>query len=326
MAITKLSNIGTPQGGGAAHLKNCISYILNSDKTEGLVGGNAGTTPQEVYQVMMDTKQEWEKENGRQGYHFVISFPPGEATKEEAYAVINDFCEEYLGENFDYVFSVHTDQKHMHGHIVFNSVNRMDGYKYRYEKGDWEKYIQPITDRVCEKYGLPPLVYDPHNKIGKSYAAHYAEKEGRPSSEKIIKADIDFVIAASEDWNDFVKQMESLGYKIRQGKYVTYIPPGFERGRRDSRLGTGYRKEEIQERIQNKGKEKGAESILSSKLSKKYEREIFQYTETLTIFQIKKIKIFYQAGHYLEGKNPYAVNQKDVRKNAIRINELYEEC
>lgn len=71
--------------------KNCISYILNSDKTEGLVGGNAGTTPQEVYQVMMDTKQEWEKENGRQGYHFVISFPPGEATKEEAYAVINDF-------------------------------------------------------------------------------------------------------------------------------------------------------------------------------------------------------------------------------------------
>ena len=41
---------------------------------------------------------------------------------------------------------------------------------------------------------------------------------------------------------------------------------------------------------------------------------------------IKKIKIFYQAGHYLEGKNPYAVNQKDVRKNAIRINELYEEC
>ena len=51
MAITKLSNIGTPQGGGAAHLKNCISYILNSDKTEGLVGGNAGTTPQEVYQA-----------------------------------------------------------------------------------------------------------------------------------------------------------------------------------------------------------------------------------------------------------------------------------
>ena len=93
------------------------------------------------------------------------------------------------------------------------------------------------------------MVYDKNNKIGKSYAAHYAEKEGRPSSEKIIKADIDFMIASSESWDDFIKQMEALGYKIRQGKYVTYIPPGFERGRRDSRLGTGYRKEEIQERI-----------------------------------------------------------------------------
>lgn len=327
MAITKLSNIGMPQGGGAAHLKNCITYIMNPAKTEGMIGGNSGTTPQEVYQVMLETKQEWEKEGGRQGYHFVISFPPGEATKEEAYAVINDFCDEYLGENFDYVFSVHTDQNHMHGHIVFNSVNRMDGYKYRYEKGDWEKYIQPLTDRICEKYGLPPLIYDKNNKIGKSYAAHYAEKEGRPSSEKIIKADIDFMIASSESWDDFIKQMEALGYKIRQGKYVTYIPPGFERGRRDSRLGTGHRKEEIQERIKNKGQEKGTEKILSPELSKEYERAIFRYTKTnLTVFQIKKIKIFYQAGHYLEEKNPYAVNQKVVRKNAIRINELYEEC
>ena len=51
MAITKLSNIGMPQGGGAAHLKNCISYIMNPEKTEGMrmIGGNAGTTPQEVY-------------------------------------------------------------------------------------------------------------------------------------------------------------------------------------------------------------------------------------------------------------------------------------
>lgn len=33
MAITKLSNIGMPQGGGAAHLKNCITYIMNPAKT-----------------------------------------------------------------------------------------------------------------------------------------------------------------------------------------------------------------------------------------------------------------------------------------------------
>ena len=112
-----------------------------------MIGGNSGFTPQEVYQVMMDSKLDWDKLEGRQGYHFVISFQPGEVNEEMAYQVIKEFCEEYLGDDFDYVFSIHNDQKHMHGHIVFNSVNRMSGYKYRYENGDWEKYIQPITNQ-----------------------------------------------------------------------------------------------------------------------------------------------------------------------------------
>lgn len=144
---------------------------------------------------------------------------PGEATKEQAYNVIKDFCEEYLGENYDYVFAIHTDKEHMHGHIVFNSVSRTTGYKYRYEKGDWEKYIQPITDRICKKYGLPPLTYEKNNKIGKSYIAHSEEKKGRPNEEKIIRADIDYIIPLVKDWDDFIKQMKSLGYTIRQGKY-----------------------------------------------------------------------------------------------------------
>ncbi len=63
MAITKLNYIGTPKGGGAAHLKNAIVYIMNPDKTENdvWIGGNAGNTPKEVFQVMMDTKQRMEK-------------------------------------------------------------------------------------------------------------------------------------------------------------------------------------------------------------------------------------------------------------------------
>ena len=147
------------------------------------------------------------------------------------------------------------------------------------------------------------MVYDKNNKIGKSYAAHYAEKEGRPSSEKIIKADIDFVIASSKDWDDFIRQMGKLGYKIRQKKYVTYIPPGFERGRRDSRLGPGYRAEEIKERIKNKGQEQEVEKILSHELSKVYEREIFQYTKTtLTVFQMKKLKTFIRQDIILKKK------------------------
>ena len=49
---------------------------------------------------------------------------------------------------------VRKDFINVHSHIVFNSVSFVDGKKYRYEKGDWAKYIQPITNKLCQEYGL----------------------------------------------------------------------------------------------------------------------------------------------------------------------------
>ena len=40
------------------------------------------------------------------------------------------------------------------GHLVFNSVNMVAGGKYSYKKGDWKSVIQPITNKLCEEYGL----------------------------------------------------------------------------------------------------------------------------------------------------------------------------
>lgn len=330
MAITKLNYIGMPKGGGAAHLKNAITYIMNPDKTEDAtwVGGNAGNTPGEVYQTMLDTKKEWGKEGGRQGYHFVISFPPGEATAEQAYAVIWDFCERYLGEDYDHVFAIHTDQAHIHGHIIFNSVNRVSGYKYRYEKGDWETCIQPVTDRICEKYGLPPLTYEKEGRgKGKTYAEHFAEKEGRPTETKIIQADIDHCIKRAASWEDFVEQMQRCGYEVRQKKYVTYKAPGYGNGRRDYRLGPGYTKEDIIERMAHKDREMPGKPLLSPKLFRRYQAGLSQYLSPfLSLYQTKKLRIFYRAGRYLEGRNPYRMDRGDVRKHAIHIEKLYEEC
>ena len=116
MAITKLMNIKQGKTGGSRHLKNSIHYIMNPKKTEAgkWIGGNAGMSSEEVYQTMMDTKMDWDKLEGRQGYHFVISFKPGEATEAVAYQILKEFCEEYLGDNFDYIFSIHNDHNHTH--------------------------------------------------------------------------------------------------------------------------------------------------------------------------------------------------------------------
>ena len=328
LAITRMRHI--KGSGGSNGLKTSIAYIMNPDKTEDgiLVGGNTGTTPEEVFDVMMETKQDWEKTGGRQGYHFVISWKPGEITKGQAYRIVGEFCERYLGDAYDYVYSVHTDQDHLHGHIVFNSVNRLDGYKYRYEKGDWEKYIQPVTDEICREHGLPVLADQRTGERAKSYAEHKAEKEGLPTLTKIVKADIDLMIRRAADFDEFLKNMRELGYRIRVGKYITYYPPGLEKGRRDKTLGEGYSREEIASRIRNKDREKtGAPSVIGQRAMVRMEERLSPYLRVrLTPIQLVFIGRIHDVRHYLESKNPFAVKWYTVRKDAMETGKLFEEC
>ena len=84
--MTKLMHIKQGKRGGGRHLYNSIRYVLNKKKTRDglLVGGNVGTEPEDVHRVMMDTKADWDKTDGRQGYHFVLSFKPGETDEQTA--------------------------------------------------------------------------------------------------------------------------------------------------------------------------------------------------------------------------------------------------
>ena len=167
MATTILKNLKeAKKGNPAAHLRNAITYIMNPEKTEnGLwVTGNCGITSDEIYNAMMETKNVFQKKWGRQGYHFVISFPPGETDEKTCFSIGKEFCENYFGDRYEYVMAVHNDHEHMHCHIVFNSVGRLDGSKYRYVDGDWEKYIQPLTDSLALKHGLSKLEYEKGRK------------------------------------------------------------------------------------------------------------------------------------------------------------------
>lgn len=333
MAITKLLHLKQrKKGNPSSGLYACIDYILNDEKTEEnlWVGGNCGVEVKEVYDVMMDTKKEYGKMYGRQGYHFVISFQPGEATEELVYKIVSEFCEKYLGENYEYVFAVHNDQEHLHGHICFNSISRTTGYKYRYEPGDWEKYIQPITDQICEKYGLEKLHYEKY-RVGKSYGEHLAEKEERLTWKKIIQMDIDVAIQKSNSFDDFLERMKRQGYDFRFGKlkehgnYMTFYAPGAERGRRDRSLGEGYTLQEIRKRILAKTKAPDKKTRFPNVKKISDAGQTAWQRKTYGKYQIRKLRRVFRAKNY-RYLNDYAVNQGRVRKDLLHIQKLSEEC
>ena len=224
-----------------------------------LVGGNCGATAEAAYEAMMDTKMLYGKNWGRQGYHFVLSFPPGEVTAEKAMEITNRFCERYFGEEYDYVTATHDDQEHKHGHIIFNSVSR-DGRKYRYERGDWEKYIQRLANEICQEEGLSQIVLE-NVKQQKSKAADYRKWESQRGCKawgNLIRQNIDEAIGMSDTYGDFLETLKENGYQIREGNskekgsYISLKSEGMERARRNYTLGRGYTVADIQFRIENK--------------------------------------------------------------------------
>ena len=105
MAITKILNINEANDRNpGAHLEHAITYIQNPDKTNEKVWvGSINCLPETAFSQMMDTKQMFGKTGKRQGYHIVISFPPGEAIPEQVMEVTRRFAEEHLGENYEVV-------------------------------------------------------------------------------------------------------------------------------------------------------------------------------------------------------------------------------
>lgn len=245
MAITKIMNIGAGKKGKITnHLKNALDYIMNEAKTEsGVLVGGWNCVPKLAFEQMVGTKELYGKTGGRQGYHIVISCPPEEGTPEQLLELMKEFAQEFLGDDYEAVYSVHVDKEHNHGHLIFNSVNMNTGKKYEYKKGDWKYEIQPITNRLCEKHGLSimPAEYskDPVNMNRKQW-----EKEQSWSG--FIEADVKYCRGVAEDYEHFLYLLEELGYEVKKGAHLAVKAEKMKRFRRLDTINEEYSKENLE--------------------------------------------------------------------------------
>ena len=325
MAVTKLLRLKESRKGNAsAHLKANLFYICNPDKCQGglYIGGNAGTSPKIIYETMMENKRFFGKTDGSQGFHYVISFPQDlNVSAGLAYQIAEDFAYQLLGDEYYYAFAVHSDQHHMHVHITFDSVSKKDGRKFHSPKGDWEKRIQPITDEICRKYGLPALEFTGEKK-GKSYGqwkSEQKEKEGKIRTDvswyDLIRDDIDQAVSSCATFEEFLEKLSDSGYEIRLGKYLSLRPYAKERAVRSSRLGSAYTIDAIRERLLKKD-----QSFLDKDFVRYGNRE-----EILAILRIKKAERrsyvptpFQRA--YLRRWNNSFLRSKPGRKDPWKVN------
>jgi hypothetical protein len=233
------------------HLRQSIKYILVPEKTgESLYVSAVNCQVSNAYEQMKATKVQFGKTEGRQGYHIIISFEEGEVDAPTAFEIVGKFVDEYLRDEYQAVYAVHDNTVHIHGHIVFNSVNFVTGKKYRYQKGDWAKYMQSITNRLCEEYGLSTITIDKDEaEPSESYTEWRDSRDGKFVWSDMIKRDLDACVLQAGDFNEFVALLQDKGYEVKQNKYFAIKPPGLSRFRRCYRLGDDYTEERLRERI-----------------------------------------------------------------------------
>ena len=214
MAVTKI----LARNGG---LKQAIEYVLNGDKTqEQVLTARLNCEPGFEYQQMMDTKRELGKLDGRQGYHIIQSFVPGEITPELALQIATEFATEYLA-GYQVVIGTHTDRHHIHSHILFNSVNDATGEKYHCSKSEYFQQIRTVSDRLCREHGLS-VIMEGDGQKSMSYIEWLRQSKGQPTYRSMLEADLKASIEDANSIGDFFRLMERKGYEIKHGNRLGF--------------------------------------------------------------------------------------------------------
>ena len=214
MAVTKI--LARNSG-----LKQAIEYVLNGDKTqEQVLTAHLNCDPGFEYQQMMDTKRELGKLDGRQCYHIIQSFVPGEITPEMALQIATEFATEYLA-GYQVVIGTHTDRHHIHSHILFNSVNDATGEKYHCSRSEYYQQIRAVPDHLCREHGLSVIIQgDGQNSM--SYIEWLRQSKGQLTYRSILEADLKVSIEDANSIGDFFRLMERKGYEIKRGNRLGF--------------------------------------------------------------------------------------------------------
>lgn len=242
MAVTKI----LPRSGG---LQQAIDYVLNGDKTDDcILTAHFNCDPGREYRQMMQTKRETHRTGGRQCYHIIQSFRPGEITPELALEIAKEFVREHL-DGFEAVIGTHVDRHHIHSHIVFNSVNADTGEKYHSTQQSYYQQIRGISDRLCREHGLSVIMAGESAKAI-SYVEWLRQSKGQPTFRSMLEADLRTAIQDANDLGHFFLLMEHMGYEVHHGDRLGFRLRGQERFQYPGRRNTLFTEDGIRAAIQ----------------------------------------------------------------------------
>ena len=215
----------------ASVMKRVIDYctqdykVTDPDSGRRYVSG-IGCDGENSYTEFMATKKCFGKASGVFFYQYEQSFSPDERiTPETAHTVALEFAER-AWQGHEVLVTTHVDRHHLHTHFVINSVSYRDGSKLRQSPKTLEK-LRALNDEICQAHGLSIL--EPYTGGGMHISAREYRAAMKGESWKFrLMASINHAMERSGNREDFIREMEGLGYQVRwtdERKYITYTCP-----------------------------------------------------------------------------------------------------
>lgn len=224
MAVTKLLSI-------KARVDNRVKYICNPEKTnEGTLISSYNCDAETAHFDFDCTTSLAEmspftsnaRKNSILAYHLIQSFSPNDnITPEEAHEIGKQLADQLLGGRYEYVIATHTDQKHIHSHIIFNSTSFLNYQKFHTQPYKTAQKIRSISDRLCIEHGLS-VIQNPQ-KLGYSYAEWMARRNNTSWRSELRKR-LKFVLARSTSYDDFLEKCAQLSIAVNDSsKHIKFM-------------------------------------------------------------------------------------------------------
>lgn len=286
MSTTSINAIECREGRSVGKtLISCLRYGKNPKKTmDGELVTAFGCEIDTAYAEMLFVQKEYELATGKKVddvcgvdvstgevktapvlYVLMQSFAIGEVDGKTAHEIGVKLAQEYLGNNFQFTVNTHTDKKHIHNHIYFNSVAIDAKSKFNNSKFEVKK-IRYINDKLCKEYGLSVVV------PGEERRSQKYSKCASTSYREVLRNDIDMNLKAAKNYDNFIELMKQNYIVVTTGKHLKFksMTNGQERYIRAYSLGNEYCEESIRKSfLQNRVPTKKVKMSFLQKLKAK---------------------------------------------------------
>lgn len=242
-------------------VEKSLRYILNPEKTEGLVltaSVNCGTNSRDAYLEMKTVYNHFARDSfdsppqltGKgtvKAIHYVMSFADDEnVTPELAHKIAKAFVRKNFGDDVQAVIATHVDASHVHNHVIINSYS-LSGKKY-YSNRSSLRQARETTNGVCRAFGIKPALNFENKGRSVSHYEWSQNKKGTSWNEQ-IRQEIDKLIPSVNSLDELLQVLEERGYEVKRGKYISVKAPGQQRFVRTKTLGDEYTEDSLNTRI-----------------------------------------------------------------------------